>query len=309
MKKYKVILNPKSGKGKGESALDEVDKQLTTMGLDYDMVLTEKEGHAVSLAREAAIAGYDVVVAAGGDGTANEVLNGLMEAKKKGVSDLTMGIICVGRGNDFAYGMGIPDDMKNSCAVLAHDYRKAVDVGRVKGGYFPEGRFFGNGVGVGFDAVVGFEAEKLKVSGFLGYLIAALKTIFLYFKAPHVEVLHDKGKLDLNSLMVSVMNGRRLGGGFMMAPDGKVDDGELNICIAQQVSKLGIFGLIGKFMSGTQNSHKAITTFRTRSLTVKAIEGTLPAHADGETLSYEATELSMEILPAQIQIVCEEGSE
>jgi diacylglycerol kinase (ATP) len=144
------------------------------------------------------------------------------------------------------------------------------------------------------------------VTGFLGYLIAALKTIFLFYKAPHVVVLHDKGKLELNSLMVSVMNGRRMGGGFMMAPDGKVDDGEFDICIARQVSKLGIFGLIGKFMSGTQNAHKAITSFRTRSLKVMALEGKLPAHADGETLSYEAPELSMEILPGQIRIVCEE---
>ena len=104
--------------------------------------------------------------------------------------------------------------------------------------------------------------------------------------------------------MVSVMNGRRLGGGFMMAPEARTDDGRFDLCIARQVSKMGVLLLLPRFMKGTQASHPAISTGRTDRVTVTALDGTLPAHADGETLCVEGQRLMMEILPRQIEVVC-----
>jgi len=302
MGKYRLIVNPAAGGGTAGQSIPEIERRLRKSGLDFDLVQTERPWHAVELA-QAAAAEVDVVVAVGGDGTANEVLNGLMVAKNAGHT-VTMGVLCVGRGNDFAFGVGIPIELAAGCEALIADRRRTIDVGRVVGGDFPEGRYFGNGVGIGFDAMVGFVAAKMKhVRGFVGYFVAAIKTIFLYFKAPLVRLEFDDQPMDLHALMVSVMNGTRMGGGFMMAPNGVPDDGVFDLCIARQVSRPRIFAVMLKFMKGTQAEHPAITTGRTNRITVTAMEGTLPAHADGETLCTEGRKLELEIIPNAIEIV------
>jgi len=307
MTRHKVIVNPISGRGAGERSIPLIEQQLRTYGLEYELVRTERPWHAAELAQTAAAQGYDVVVAVGGDGTANEVLNGLMLAKAAGVPRLpTMGIISVGRGNDFAFGMGVPPGVEAGCRVLSQGRPRPVDVGRVTGGFFSQGRYFGNGVGIGFDAVVGFEALKLKwLSGFPSYIVAALKTIFLYFRAPLLQIEYDDQTLTQPSLLVSIMNGRRMGGGFFMAPNGRVDDGVFDLCIARQISRARIFTLIPHFFDGTQVREPEITTGQARRVVVTALEGSLPAHGDGETLCYEGQQLTMELLPHAIEMIGE----
>jgi YegS/Rv2252/BmrU family lipid kinase len=302
--KYKIIVNPTSGRGAGAVAKPKIEQLLTKDGLDFDINLTEHPWHAADLAEQAVAIGFDVVVAVGGDGTANEVLNGLMRVKKNKGKTATMGILSVGRGNDFAYGMNIPNSLEAGCQVLTQGYRHLVDIGFVSGGLYPKGRYFGNGVGIGFDAVVGFVAAKMKrLSGFPSYIVAALETIFLYYKAPLVQIDFNGKTLTQLSLMVSIMNGRRLGGGFYTAPRAETDDGLFDLCIAGQVSRPRIFPLILLFMKGTQDTHPAIQIGRTQSITVTALKGVIPAHADGETLCVEGQKLALEIVPKEIEII------
>jgi len=304
-KRMRLIVNPAAGGGTAQRAVPAIERNLSERGVAYQLVYTERPWHAAELARQAVRDGVDITVAVGGDGTANEVLNGLMQAKQAGEGAAAMGVLCVGRGNDFAFGVGAPAVIEEGCAALSTDHRRIVDVGHVGGESVPEGRFFGNGVGIGFDTVVGLEAAKLKrLRGFPGYLVAALKTIFLYYHAPRTRIEYDGGTIDQRSLMVSIMNGRRMGGGFMMAPVSEIDDGRLDLCIASQVSKVGILTLIPRFMNGTQGTHPAVRTARTERITVTAIEGSLPAHADGETLCTDGRQLTMEVLPRQIEVVC-----
>lgn len=309
MTTHKIIVNPVSGRGKGAASIPTIRQLLESHDLRYDLVQTERPWHAAELAERAVRDGYEVIVSVGGDGTANEVLNGLMQAKapQPGLAlPPAMGILCVGRGNDFAYGMGIPSDLETGCQVLARDRRRTVDIGRVSGGDYPQGRFFGNGVGIGFDAVVGFEALKMKrLSGFPSYIVAALKTIFLYYQAPEVQILFDGQDIRLHALMVSVMNGRRMGGGFRMAPAALQDDGLFDLCIAAQVSRGRIFGLIPHFMRGTQATQKEVRTAQASRLTVQALHGSLPVHADGETICTHGVQLTLELLPKQIEMVCQ----
>lgn len=306
MFRYYLIVNPISGRGAGGQLVQRVEELLRGHGLQFDRVLTERPWHAAELAHQAALSGqYDAIVAMGGDGTANEVLNGLMLARQAGAAAIpAMGVLCVGRGNDLAFGMGIPRELEAGCQALAAGRRRTVDVGKVQGGLYPQGRYFGNGIGIGFDAVVGFVAAKMKrLSGFPSYIVAALKTIFLYYRAPLVKIEYDGQELTFPALMVSVMNGRRMGGGFMMAPEGKPNDGLFDLCIAHEVSRLRIFALISKFMSGTQAAHPAITTVHAARVTVTAVAGSLPAHADGETLCTEGDRLTLELLPQQIDVL------
>ncbi|MBL7163863.1 MAG: diacylglycerol kinase family lipid kinase [Anaerolineales bacterium] len=303
MSKYKIIVNPESGRGAGGRAIPQIKAYLKAHNLDFDIITTERPWHAAELAQQAITDDFDVIVSAGGDGTSNEVLNGLMLSHKAGFA-AAMGVLPVGQGNDFAFGMGIPTELEAACQTLAANNRRVIDVGYVTGGRRPEGRYFGNGIGIGFDAVVGFEALKLKrLHGFPAYLVAALKTIFLFFKAPQVRIDLDEESLTLPALMVSIMNGRRMGGGFMMAPHGDAGDGFLDLCIATQVSKLKIFALVFRFMKGDQGDHPAVQFKRATRVKVTALEGVLPTHADGETVSTEKTELNIELLPNQLELI------
>ena len=303
MSRYMIILNPIAGAGTAQKELPRIRELLTQYNLNYDFVLTEQPGHATELARQAAVDGYDYIIAAGGDGTSNEVLNGLMQHKQAGGSFPVMGIIPVGRGNDFAFGANIPAGVEESCALLASLPRKWIDIGRIQVADQPEALYFGNGVGVGFDAVVGFLAARMKLKGMLSYLVAALKTIFIYFKPPEVRIDFDGSSITISALMVSVMNGRRMGGGFMMAPGANINDGLLNLCIVSEVPQMAMFGLIGKFMRGTHEAESAVQTHQAAKVTVTALKGTLPVHADGVTVCEEGEQITIELLPRSLEII------
>lgn len=306
-----IIVNPAAGKGEGARTLPKIKALLQAHGINADVVLTERPRHAEELALAAARNGAETVVAVGGDGTVNEVINGLMQIPEAERS-CAMGVLGVGRGNDFAFGTNIPHDLEEGVRVLAEGHRHTIDVGHVAGGDYPQGRYFGNGIGIGFDAVVGFVAAKQRVfRGFAGYISATLKTVFLYYPAPTVNITVGNGAPErqettsLPALMISVMNGRRMGGGFLMAPDGEPSDGLLDICVAQQVNRLGVFQLVPHFMKGTQATQDAITTTRTDHVIVSAVNGdTLPAHADGETLCTAGHRLEMCVIPEQLQVIC-----
>lgn len=300
--KPKIVYNPAAAKGAAGKNLPQVEALLHSQGFDYDLVLTEGPGHAIHLARQAAEEGRDLVVAAGGDGTANEVINGLMNAG--GVKKPALGILPVGRGNDFAFGIGVPNSLEQAAQILVRGHRKTIDVGRVTGGDFPEGRFFGNGVGLGFDTVVGFEAAKLKnFHSAASYLYGLVKTIFLYAHAPVYELVIDNEVQQRPFLMVSIMNGRRMGGMFMMAPQSDPGDGLIDLCLVGQVSQARILPVALKFISGTQVGHPAVQMVRARQISVRAVQGSIPAHADGETVCTAGMALSVEIVACALEIV------
>lgn len=306
MKNYYIIVNPTAGKGAGKKAVRSIESALQALQVNYDLTLTEYPGHAIKLAEEAANNGFYAVVAVGGDGTTNEVINGLVNALSTTNSASKLGVIPVGRGNDFSFGMGIPQDIESSCQLLVEGNSRPIDIGFIKGGDYPEGRYFGNGIGIGFDTIVGFEAAKLPpfISGVPGYIIAALKTIFLFFNAPTIRLEIDGTIIEQPCLLVSLMNGRRMGGSFMFAPDSETDDGLLNLCIVGDVTRMEILGLFSKVMAGTQETHPAIKMPTGKKVYIKAISGTLPVHADGETICVAGDHLEVEVVNKKLELVC-----
>jgi diacylglycerol kinase (ATP) len=284
--------------------IPQIEAHLRAHNLDFDIVQTERRWHAAELAENAARQGYDVVALASGDGTVNEALNGLMRARQAGFDRTAMSILPVGTGNDAAYGLGQTDNLEHAIDALAAGHRHAVDVGLVCGGDYPEGRYFINGVGVGFDAAVGFVAVEIRwARGLLAYLIAVIQTVFLYYKAPVVQLDYNGHQVIQPSLLVSVMNGKRMGGGFYTAPKGDPSDGQLDLCIASEAGRMRIFGLIPHFLKGSQDGQPEIRMDRTDRITIKAVKGVLPAHCDGETLCREGDQLSIEILPRSMDFI------
>jgi diacylglycerol kinase (ATP) len=134
-----LIYNPTAGKGSAGKRLPQVQSLLAEIGFEYDIVLTEGPGHAQTLAHQAAVSGRNLVVAAGGDGTVNETINGLMRSNGNGNGRPALGVLPVGRGNDFAYGMGIPRVVEDACAALKKANKRLIDVGHVPVEIIPMG--------------------------------------------------------------------------------------------------------------------------------------------------------------------------
>ncbi|MCQ3936589.1 MAG: diacylglycerol kinase family lipid kinase [Chloroflexi bacterium] len=303
--RYYVIVNPISGRGLGERSIPQIETYLKERGVDFTLVRTERVWHAAELAESAVREGFDVIVCASGDGTVNEAINGLMRAKKAGYNSAAFTVLGIGTGNDFAGGTGIPTDLENGLAALLGNKRKKIDIGFVKGGDYPEGRYFGNGIGVGFDAAVGNEAIKVRwTRGLPAYLIGVLKTVFLYYNPAQVEIVLDDGEtIKQTSLMISVMNGRRMGGGFQMAPNSQPDDGYFDLCIAETASKGRILQMIPHFIKGTQASLPEIQMKRAKRISIRSLDLTFPAHADGEFICLDGSHLTLELLPQELEII------
>jgi diacylglycerol kinase (ATP) len=301
---YKIILNPTAGNGNGLNAIPEIEKLLNQHNLSFDLVRTERVGHGIDLTRQAVKDGCKAIIAAGGDGTVNEVINGLVQCQLEGLTIPPLAVLAVGRGNDFAGSMGIPTDLEGGIQALIDDHRRTIDIGKVTGGIFPQGRYFGNCVGIGFDAITTIEVHKLpRWGGFLGFLVAVLKTVFLYNKAPMATIVYDEKSLTQRSLMISIMNGRRLGGNFLLAPNSEPDDGLFDLCIAEQMSSLAVIRMIPHFIRGDQATQPTIKTGQAAHITITGVDGPLPAQTDGEIICVDGTRLEVEVLPRQLEII------
>ncbi len=179
-----------------------------------------------------------------------------------------------------------------------------MDVGLLSSPQIPGGRYFGNGIGVGFDTIVTLEAGKMKrFHGFLGYVLGALKSILLYYRAPRVAISYGGAVREQKSIQLSAMNGRRMGGAFYMTPEARNDDGQLDLCIAGEPRRLAMLGIILKYLRGTQASSRHIRMGRASRVEVRCLEGELALHADGEVLGTHIRELAAECLPRQVQVV------
>jgi diacylglycerol kinase (ATP) len=304
MKHYRVIVNPVAGNGNGLKSLPVITQLLTRHNLSFDIVQTEYSGHGIDLTLQAVKDGVDVIVAAGGDGTVNEVINGIIQSKRDGKQVPAMGVLCAGRGNDFADAVGIPPDLEQGCQALVNDQRRIIDIGRATGGIYPLGRYFGNVVGIGFDTITTIEAKKMpRWGGFASFFAAVLKTVFLYNKSPLADIEFNGKTITQRSLLITVMNGNRLGGGFYMAPNSKPDDGLFDLCIGEQMSSFEVIRMIPHFMKGTQATQPAIKTGQTTRIVINGLDGPLPAEMDGEIFSTEDRRVEVEILPGELEII------
>jgi diacylglycerol kinase (ATP) len=303
MSKTTVILNPAAGRGSGARFEPQITGWLESSGLDFELFSTGAPGDAKALAREAATQGREVVVVVGGDGTANEAINGLIQANSN-PEGTALGILPIGTGNDFAFGAGVPLDLRDAFQAVARRGTRLVDVGRMQAGD-EEPLYFGNGCGVGFDAMSNIESRKIKhLRGNLLYLVAVIRTLAYYYHAPETVIhIDDEEELVQPSLMVSVMNGRRMGGAFYMTPDARMDDGLLDLCIAAKVPRSTMVSWLPRFMRGTHITDRAITMTRGRKITVVS-DSPWAAQVDGEIYGVGARRFEIELFPQRLRLIC-----
>jgi len=302
IQKYLIILNPTAGKGAAAGKLPIIHDFLGDKEVEYEIIYTDKVGHAAEIAEEHAQDEETAIIAAGGDGTCNEVINGLM--KGKGDTTPTFGVLPLGRGNDFSYGGHVPAILNEALEIMVEGKTSPLDVGQIIGGFYPEGRYFGNGIGAGFDTVVGLEAAKMKnVKDELAYVFGTAKTLIKFSDSPELEITYNGQTTSLRAIQISIMNGNRMGGLFYMAPEAVNNDGLLDLCMVAHKNRRQLIKTIIHYTKGTQKGLPGITIDKAESFKLKALKGGMVVHADGETICTEGKELEINCIPNPIKII------
>jgi diacylglycerol kinase (ATP) len=301
-RKVKLIFNSTADMGQAWRIANDLRPIIADYG-NADWSGTVYPTHATELARQAGEQGYDMVIALGGDGTVHEVVNGLMQITGK--ERPILGIVPVGSGNDFAHAIGLPEKPDVALVHALHGDPSSVDLGLLSD---ETGRkeYFDNTLGIGFDAVVTIRSHKLPViRGFLMYLTAVIQTIILNFNPMQLHVETETESWDMPTLMLTLCNGSREGGGFLVAPQAHNDDGILEYATIRKVSRMMMFRLVPEVMKGTHGRFKQVRmgTFHKMTLTS---DRALYIHADGEIytgFSTDIRKLSLEVVPKAIQVI------
>ncbi len=304
-RKVKLILNPMADMGRAWKAANDLRPIVQEFKGDISWSGTVYPTHATELAKQAASEGCDLVIALGGDGTAHEVVNGLMQvpAEKRPV----LGLVPIGSGNDFAHALGVP---KKSDHALVHALKaetvSAIDVGLMTDETSGRKEYFDNTVGAGFDAVVTIRSHTLPiVKGFLMYLTAVIQTIILNHNPAKIQFQSDAESWEDSVLMTTVCNGGREGGGFLISPESKIDDGVLQFLNVKKVSRAMMFRLVPEFMKGTHLRFPATQLGSFKKLSLKS-DRPLYIHTDGEiftSFGSDVRDISFEVLPGALQVV------
>ncbi len=297
-----MLFNPESNHGRSWREVADLRAMVESLG-GADWRGTEYPGHATEIVATAD-GQYDRIVALGGDGTIHEVINGLMQVPADQRPKL--GVVPVGSGNDFAYGIGIRlDNPQEATRTALTGLPRRVDIGRITDAT-GRSEYFGNVCGIGFDAAINIRSRKITwTHGFMMYLTATLQTIALNFDTPHLRVSYDGGGFDLPTMMITIGNGPREGGGFMTTPDARVDDGLFDFMYIGKVSRPRMLQLVTKVMNGTHVREPEIQVRQTKRLTIDS-DRALPIHVDGELFApYEAgvRHVTIEMIPGGIEVM------
>ncbi len=300
MSRFTFILNPNAGKGSGGKLKENIYRAIKSRTSDFEFVETTRQGDATELAKHSS---SEIVVAVGGDGTVHEVANGIIGTEK------TLGVIPIGSGNDFIKSIGLPKDLEQSVSCLFLGKTSLIDVGRVDvrrnespnwGNSSPS--FFVNGLGVGFDAAVAERARHISyVSGTLVYLLAVFQTLGRY-RSPDFSVSIDGRKTNSKYLLIAVGNGVCAGGGFYLTPEAKADDGELDVCLIEELSIPRILAVMPAVMKGSHRTSSHVKFEKGRSILIVASSGVC-VHADGEILGTDITMLQIDVLSKALAVI------
>lgn len=295
-----VVLNPTSGAGAGRRLLPEVQRELNARGIRYRLVQTERRGHALELARRAADEGAAGVVAAGGDGTIHDVVNGILAAGAGATTAL--GIIPIGRGNDFVKVVRGTTPRSLAYDTLQRAHLRGIDVGRVEweGG----GEWFVNAMGTGIDVEVVRQIERIRhLPASLVYVAGLVRALLRYSAIP--LLVHSDGDTRRSEIMIiAVANGTCVGGSFRLTPDAAPDDGLLDVCVVDQVGLVGAARVVPRVLRGNHAGMPVVHTRRAAEVTIEAA-GAEPLffQLDGELREPpDVRRLHVTVQPAALQV-------
>ncbi|HWP49662.1 MAG TPA: diacylglycerol kinase family protein [Candidatus Limnocylindrales bacterium] len=296
--KVRFILNPRAGSGKYlEKLIQWIHLTFSETGIKYDIQITQKRRDGMKLAQEAIREGYLRIVAAGGDGTINEVGNALVH------TEAILGIIPIGSGNGLARALKIPLDWKKACQLLFNGRIHKIDIGKLSSGFHT--RYFFATAGVGFEAYLGCLYDKNATSrrGIWPYFFLALRE-FHKFQPPEMMLEFTtpigQKKIIGNPFIVTIANTEQFGGGAIIAPGALPDDGVLNLCIIYKLSFLQALYHAPKLFTGNITRVPQMMMYPITSLNITRKSST-PVQVDGEPVMC-GPEVSVTVLPGALKV-------
>ena len=290
-KEILFILNPVSGLQRNKKSIEYlIHREFKNHStIDYQIVYTEYAGHASVLAKEAAKKGTHAVVAVGGDGTMNEVASGLVG------TDTALGLIPRGSGNGYARSLKIPLNVNEAIETLKYGNIRKVDVGKVNQYYFF------NVMGVGFDAYIGARFQDFGLRGPIPYFYIGVKGWFQYdFEA--FTIRFEDRVLHLRPLIVAVANTPQYGMSALIAPNAKIDDGILGLCILEKMKTIQALPRLHRLFDGTIEKVPFYKHFSVKEVTIEREKDKGLFHTDGEP-RMGGKELKISVLPLALKVI------
>lgn len=296
----KVILNPYANRWIALERRPELEAALQAAGIEYDLVVTERPRHGDELAEQAVLDGFSPIISAGGDGSINEVLNGIgRAAERSGSSWTAMGVMPLGSANDFVDNMGLPRDLASAARLIAAGHTRMMDV------CMANGRYFGNNAAIGLEPFITLIQQQIhRLKGTPRYLVATLMGVQ---RNPrwNMRLEWDDGSYEGPTTLVTVGNNPRTGGLFYMTPHADPFDGKLTFVYGFMNTRLQILQLLPRTMksgSGSYVEHPNIHEVHATWLNIHSVEPT-PAHTDGEIFDERAQDVEYRVLPARLPVL------
>ncbi len=295
----KVILNPYSNRWNSQKRWPDAEAALKAAGLNFELVISQSKGQMVELAEQAAREKCSPIIAAGGDGSLGDVVNGLAQAAASESEMLgPFGIMPLGSANDVVYVLGLPTDLNEAAQVIARGKTRAMDLGILNG------RYFINNSAAGLEPYVTIKHEKIHViKGMARYLVGAVQAIM---DKPewHGTIKWDGGEYNGPLSLVSIGNGRRTGG-FFMTPHADPFDGKLTLAFGHRATRLGMFQALPRAFNEDKGSYVEMEGMHEVQATRISIHlnKLSPAHTDGELLPEWIKDFEYEIQPKRINVI------
>ena len=300
----KVIINPAAGGYSIRKEWPRISGQLKDIGLSFDYEYSEGAGHAIELARGAVDAGYHYIIAVGGDGTVNEVANGILSSTNS--DKVILGIVSAGTACSFARSLGIAQDYVSACSLLTGQGRALIDVGVVQcwSQGRPLQRFFVNAADVGFGAAIVDTWKRLpnRFDHNINYILRTVegfRSLFIH-RNKWIKLRVGNKVETICSCAVVVANGRYFAGRMQIAPHARLDDGLLDVVIVGDVSKSELLKIWPTLYSGSHIKHPKIRVKKTTTVIIESDEQLL-VEADGEILGEGPA--SFWVIPSALTIV------
>jgi len=295
--KWAFIVNPVAGKGYAASMAEVIKSEAALRKTDVIIEFTRGKGHASELSEKFYNEGYKFILGVGGDGTFNEVATPLT-----GKNDVVTGLVAAGTGNDFIQILGFPDRFgSGDWDTLFKAETKAMDVG------FCNGRFFFNGMGLGFDAQVAAEnytpEGEVKPGGRNKYIWHILKTL-LFYSEKKMIVLNDGKESETDCFINTVSIGRRFAGGFFLTPEAIADDALLDVCSIRRLGLLQRLRILMMVPKGSHINDRRVNYYKTSQLELGFGEK-VPYHLDGELFFSDKFEIK--IIPRALNVIYNPG--
>ena len=307
--KWLVVVNPMASVGKSGKDWPTIKQMLINEGIDFDDVITEYPRHAIEIVRNAIVEkGYRKFIAVGGDGTNNEVINGIFTQDVVPTTEITMAACPIGTGNDWRRTFDIPLEYDEVAKIIKTGYTFAHDIGKLT--YYNDGdtriRYFLNAAGTGLDEMVCHSTNLMKQQGKGGtvrYLISLVKCMLTY-KITHIQLtIDDELVFDDYILNLSIGNGRFNGGGMMTMPNAIPDDGLFDVTVIKKVSMFKFAANVKNVYDGSFiDKIEEVKTFRGKKIHIVSIPPhSLKVETEGENLNNSP--FDFEILPKAINMV------